>query len=135
MISDFGLFWANETDITDFWMGPSVKIFSRINGSFPPKKIMGQIFSRKKGKPGGGPRGFVKRAQFFRFFSGPLPLPCCLLQFAQLIISGAMLEASVNVRLSSAKMSRHSISPEAPETSGLYYIFDCDNKRMKQGGD
>ena len=29
---------------------------------------MGQIFSRKKGKPGGGPRGFVKRAQFFRLF-------------------------------------------------------------------
>ena len=48
-------------------MGPSVKFVSRINGSFYPQK-MGQFFSRKKGQTEGDPRGFVKRAQFFRVF-------------------------------------------------------------------
>ena len=73
------LFWANETDIIskykDFWMGPSVKFVSRINGSFS-KKNMGQLFSLvKKTKPEGGVRGvFGKRPDFFRFFPGPLPL-------------------------------------------------------------
>ena len=51
------------------------KFLQLFTGQIFPKKIMGKFFSRKKGKPGGwGVRGgFIKRAQFFRFFSSQTP--------------------------------------------------------------
>ena len=79
MISDFGLGkwnWYNRSKYKDFWMGPSVKFVSRINGSFSPQKIMGQLFSRKKGQTGGkgGPRGVCQKGTIFPdFFSAPFP--------------------------------------------------------------
>ena len=45
LISDFGLFWANvnwynRSKYKDFWMGPSLKFVSRLNGSFSTNKII-----------------------------------------------------------------------------------------------
>ena len=41
----------------------------------PSGSLLANFFLRKKGKRGGRVRGrFVKRAQFFRFFPGTLPL-------------------------------------------------------------
>ena len=72
--------WLNDflhsVQYKDFWMGPSVKFVSRINGSFSPQKIMGQLFSRKKGQTGGkgGPRGVCQKGTIFPdFFFGALP--------------------------------------------------------------
>ena len=82
LISDFGLFWANvnwynRSKYKDFWMGPSVKFVSRINGSFPKKIMVIFLFSEKGQTREGGVRGgLVKRAQFFRFLSSePFPYP------------------------------------------------------------
>ena len=76
MISDFGLLWANETDITEanikIFMGTSVKFVSLINGSFPPQKIMGQFFfSEKRENQGGGTWFFCQKGTILPFFWHP----------------------------------------------------------------
>ena len=71
-------FWPilNRSKYKDFWIGPSVKFVSRINGSFSPKKMMDQLFFRKKkAKPGGGgsEAGLAKSDNFPGFFLDPFP--------------------------------------------------------------
>ena len=80
MISDFGLLWANETDITE----ANVKIFGwdQVKNLFQtsmvhfPKKIMGQFFfSEKRANRGGGSEGGLSKGHNFSvFFLGTLPL-------------------------------------------------------------
>ena len=63
-------------------MGPSAKFVSRINGSFPPKKIMGQFFICKNTKPGGSREVWQITRLFRIFFVKPslifLPSKCSI---------------------------------------------------------
>ena len=55
-------------------MVSSVKFVSRINGSFPPKKIMGQFFfSEKRENQGGGYVVFLSKGHNFTVFLAPFP--------------------------------------------------------------
>ena len=88
--------WYNRSKYKDFWMGPSVKFVSRINGSFSKENYWSIFFLGKKGKRGGrGSEGGLSKTQFFPlFFFGTLPLElyCYFHHFFYLINAQASID-------------------------------------------
>ena len=62
--------WYNRSKYKDFWMGPSVKFVSRINGSFSPKNNGSIFFSEKRANRewGWGSEGGLSKGHNFSVF-------------------------------------------------------------------